>query len=130
MKKMKESSNSSTNSSRLNDSETGVASGANGAGLEFQENKWVSWSKALVILVIVVATIVVAIATFRLTAKGEQHNFEVRVSTVALDIGPYRKNVTDEAFYFSLRITLIRSLKSLLLTESISSIYFKACHSK
>ena len=83
--KMKESSNSSTNSSRLNDSETGVASGANGAGLEFQENKWVSWSKALVILVIVVATIVVALATFRFTATGEQHNFEVRVSTKVID---------------------------------------------
>ena len=59
---------------------TGMVSAKEGATLTFRENKWVVWSKALVVLVIAVATVVTAIGTYRFTSKAEETNFENRVS--------------------------------------------------
>ena len=45
-----------------------------------RENRIIVWSKALVILVIIIATTVVAIAGYRFTNKVEVDNFETLVS--------------------------------------------------
>ena len=91
--KMKDSSNSSTTSSRLTDPAPGANAGNNGS-LTFQENKWVSYSKVLVVFVVLLATIVGAIETYRFTTKGEQHNFEVRVSTIVRDPSVFDPKMT------------------------------------
>ena len=78
-KRMKDSSISSTSSSR-GTGPTGASQARGIAPLAFRETRWLAWSKALVVLVIAFAATIVAVATYRRTTKAEEQNFETRVS--------------------------------------------------